>query len=92
MRESAAQSAAEFLVGVFGGGAGRDDGAGPVLYGEQSFALELAVGHGDGVEVDAEVGGELTDGRQGRAGFEIAGVYRKRYVPVSSARASRCDR
>lgn len=49
-----------------------DEGAPAPAQVEPAFGGESAVGFGDGVEVDAEVGGELTDGGEGVAGWEAA--------------------
>jgi hypothetical protein len=43
---------------------GDDDGAAPARGGEQPGVRQLAIGAGDGVQVDAEVGGELPYRRQ----------------------------
>jgi len=70
--ESSAERLAHLVFVLLGGGSGRDDGAGAVADGDEAFALELTVGDGDGVEVDAEIGGELADGRKGDALAEVA--------------------
>src|SRR5262249_52851245 len=50
---------------VFAGGA--DEGAGAAAGLDEAGFLELAVGAGDGVDGEAEVGGELADGGQAGA-------------------------
>ncbi len=59
--------------GRFGSGwgvAGGDDSAAATAEVEPAFGGEGTVGFGDGVEVDAEVGGELADGGERVAGLE----------------------
>jgi hypothetical protein len=72
LSESSAEGRKKFGAAARGGGAGGDHGAESVADREQAICLEFAVGGGDGVEVHAEVGGELADGREGSAFDELA--------------------
>ncbi len=72
---------AEALAEVFGlggrerggGVAGENDGAAAVAEVDPALGGKLAVGVGDGVEVDAELGGEGADAGEGVSCGEVAG-------------------